>query len=346
MEAVVELDGSRGEGGGQILRSALTLSMLTGRPFRIHQIRARRDTPGLRPQHLEAVKAAQSVSSALVDGAAVGSSELSFHPSAVSAGDYDFRIPTAGSAPLVLHTVYLPLLLQPTGSNVSVSGGTHVTYSPCYDYLAEAWLPALRRIGGQIELELLGCGFYPRGGGAFKATLQPSPLQPLNWTQRGKLLRLTPISMVANLPDSIAERQAHRADKLLRQTGLKKVTRTPLLQQRKGGSPGTMLGIRAEWENASSFFFALGARGKPAETVAEEAVREFLSFHEVDDSPVDPHLADQLLLPLAFAEGVSQFATTEVTQHLLTNAEVIQRFLKRSIQVEGELGKPGSVTVS
>lgn len=345
MAEFVELDGASGEGGGQILRTSLTLSVLTGRPFCIRNIRARRSPPGLRPQHLVAVRAAERISAAYVDGAAVDSMELRFSPTQLQPGDYEFPIPTAGSAPLVLHTVYLPLLLQAEPSKATISGGTHVAFSPCYDYLVDCWLPALARLGAKMELQLLRCGFYPRGGGLMTAAIENSALSPIQWTSRGKLLRITPVSVVANLPVSIAERQAHRADKRLREKGLKKSLRNPIIEQRPAASPGTLLGLRCEWEYASGYFFALGQRGKPAEKVADEAVAGFIAFHNVEDCPVDPHLADQLLLPLAMTNGASEFRTSEVTQHLVTNAEVIKKFLDRSIVIDGDVGAPATVRV-
>lgn len=343
----VRLDGSEGEGGGQILRSSLALSILTGRPFEITQVRARREKPGLRPQHLEAVRAARKICGGEVEGDYGGSSRLVFIPGAVQAGDYEFVIPTAGSAPLVLHTVSLPLALQATPSSVVITGGTHLEHAPCYHYLAECWQPALGRLGLQIDLRLVRCGFYPRGGGKIEAEILPaSPANDFTWMERGAIRQITPISLVARLPVSIAERQAQQASQRLRATAWRKMLAEPVIEEHGAVGPGTMLGLRCEFATGQMFCFALGARGKRAETVADEAVDELLAYLAANDCPVDPHLADQLLLPAATHGRGSTYRTSQVTLHLLTNALVLRRFLERSITIDGDEGMPGTVTVA
>jgi RNA 3'-terminal phosphate cyclase (ATP) len=343
---LVELDGSEGEGGGQILRSALALSILTGKGFDMVRVRAGRPKPGLRPQHLEAVRAAVAVCSAQVEGDRVASQKLRFVPATPVAGNYSFAIATAGSTALVLHTIYLPLALQPAESRITIAGGTHVPFAPCVDYLAQAWLPAVERLGLNLAIDLERCGFYPAGGGRLNVIVRPpSPLRPVDWLERGPISEITPLSFVGRLPRSIAERQARRAIVRLNQAGLADLVAEPTIESRESAGPGTMLGLKVAFAGGQTFFYALGARGKPAETVADEAVDDLVRYLDSDDAPVDPHLADQLLLPLAATARVSRFKTSTVTNHLLTNARVIEQFLPVSIDVAGRLGRPAVVTV-
>lgn len=333
-----------GEGGGQILRSALTLSVLTQRPFSIHHLRAGRKPPGLRPQHLEAVRAAVKICSGQVQGDTPGSQELTFTPGIAKTGNYRFPIPTAGCAALVLHTVYLPLALLPEPSTVIVGGGTHVSHAPCYDYLLESWIPWLARLGIDIRCDLDRAGFYPRGGGELRARVAARRAVPLvpSWLQRAPIEQLAVVSVVSSLPRAIAERQARRAEQRLREKGWKSCLTESTVDERPAASPGTMLGIRCTWKDGQAFFWALGERGKPAEKVADEAVRELLDFLQ-SDAPVEGHLADQLLLPLALHPSPSKFRTARATQHLLTNAEVIRQFLDRAIMITGNLDQDALV---
>ncbi len=216
--AMIDIDGAKGEGGGQILRSALTtLALMTDRHFRIQNIRARRSKPGLRPQHLASVNAAASVGQAQVEGARLGSREIEFQPSSIHPGSYHFEIPTAGSTSLVLQTVFLPLSAADSPSEIEIIGGTHVPWSPCFHYLEANWLPAMRLQGFRADLALEIAGFYPQGGGRIRALIQPlkKRIAPLRRLQRGNLQRIRGLSTVSNLPESIAQRQQNRAVKKL-----------------------------------------------------------------------------------------------------------------------------------
>jgi len=340
---MVEIDGSFGEGGGQILRTALALSALTGTAVRVVNIRARRPKPGLMAQHLKAVEAAAAVSQARVTGASLGSRELCFEPTRVRGGDYRFAIGTAGSTALVLQTVFLPLCAAPMTSEVEIEGGTHVPWSPCFDYLAHQWQPFLRQMGLHLELELLRAGFYPRGGGRIRARVSPSaPRSALRLVQRGDLVRVYGVSAVARLGANIARRQRDRAVARLREHG------APVdfdIVHLPAPSPGTMLLVLGEFAaGGRCCYFSLGARGKPAERVADEAVEAFEAFLQTDGA-IDEHLVDQLLLPAAFAPGTSEFRTARVTAHLLTNLEVVRKFLAIRIAVDGERDQPGLVRV-
>jgi RNA 3'-terminal phosphate cyclase (ATP) len=339
----IRVDGTMGEGGGQVLRSALTLSLLTGRPLRLTRIRARRDPPGLAPQHRMAVQAAARVAGAVVKGDDIGSRVLEFVPGNVTPGGYEFDIGTAGSTSLVLQTVLLPLALAPGPSNVRLRGGTHVPWSPCFHFLDWHWRVMLGRLGLHFLLCMIQAGFYPPGGGVVQATIPGGArIGGLELRHRGRLLSIRGLSAAACLPMEIAERQ--RSQALQRLQGLD----CPVdiaVEQLPAPSPGTVLALLAQFEHGQACFSALGARGKRAERVADEAADELLRFL-ARDGAVDRWLADQLLLPLAVARTPSEFTTSAVTGHLLTNADVIRAFLPASIEIDGAAGEPGTVRVT
>ncbi len=340
---MIEIDGSLGEGGGQVLRSSLSLSLLTGKPFRLFNIRARRKPkPGLQPQHLASVRAAATIGSAKTVGASIGSSVLDFEPGAVVPGKYRFDIGTAGSTSLVLHTVYLPLAWQATGpSEVILTGGTHVMKSPCFHFLDITWRAYLERIGLKIRLDMKRPGFYPRGGGEVIACIQPcARINPLNLTKRPAITKASGFSAVAGLPDHIAKRQARRATERLKREGIA----AEIDEQEWEGGRSSVLGIVFEEAPVPTFFYGLGERGKPAEAVADDAADEAMAYAGTD-APVDPHSGDQLVLPLAFADGVSEYRVSAVSQHLLTNIQIVKKFVDRDISCAGEVGSPGIVRI-
>lgn len=343
----VDVDGSWGEGGGQILRTSLTLSLLTGRPVFIDKIRAGRPRPGLRPQHLAAVRAAVAVSGGRVEGAALGSGGLRFFPGKPSAGQYSFDIGTAGATSLVLQTIVPALTLAEGDSTVTVSGGTHVPWAPTFEYLARHWAAVTARLGLRVRVSLERVGFYPKGGGYVRAeVLGGGRPKPLVAGQRGALVGASGVSLVGNLPTSIAERQAKELDRGLRRLGLEDAYGQVGVEiaEPPAGGPGTAVYVEAVFTEGRAAFSALGKRGKPAEQVAREAVNELARFLKTD-AAFDYHLADQLLLPLALAEAESRFTTSAVSQHLLTNAQVISLFLGPVVQISGQVGEPGEVRV-
>lgn len=340
---VVEIDGSYGEGGGQILRSALSLSIITGTPFRLINIRAGREKPGLRPQHLTSVHAATAISDAEVDGAQVGSLALEFAPRAAKAGNYQFDVGTAGAVMLILQTLLPPLCRTSEESQIFLRGGTHVPFSPPFHFVAEVFLPMVARMGVQAEVNLLQAGWHPKGGGEVTATITPtSALQPLNLTERGTLRRVTVYALLSNLPDHIAQRERDTAANLLRDR--RDIPPRLEIQRLPSIGEGTMVALVAEFENTVVGFSAMGQIGKRAERVAEEAVRPFLKFLK-SDATVDSHLADQLLLYMALAEGHSRIVTNELTAHVRTNVWLIEKFLPVQFKVEGELGKQATIEV-
>ena len=343
------IDGSQGEGGGQVLRSSLALSVLTGTPIRIENIRARRAKPGLQPQHNMCVKAAGAISRAIFKGASVGSSTLVFEPEPVRSGPYHFIIGTAGATSLVLHTVYLPLALRgESPSEVVIEGGTHVPMSPCYHFLETTWASYLRTMGLDVTVEMIRPGFYPRGGGQIRAVIQPCrEVRPLQLTACPELDTATGFSAVAGeLPESIAKRQSRRLSERLKREGVESDIRIEAWESRnRFVSPGTVAAAMFPQAPVPPLFFAIGERGKPAEVVADNAADEAIRFR-ASRCPVDPHSADQVILPLAFAKGPSEFRTSEVTRHLTTHVAILKLFLNRDITIEGNEGEPGTVRIA
>lgn len=339
------LDGSHGEGGGQILRTALTLSLLTGRPFRIVRIRANRDRPGLRPQHLTALLAAAELGGARVSGASVGSRELSFQPAEYQARDLELDIGTAGATALVLQTLHLPLALRADGPvRVVLTGGTFNTKAPSWPFLATTWQAHLAALGAPVALSMPRAGFYPRGGGRLEAEIGPTALRPLTLDARGPLSRIVGAAGVARLAPGIAGRMRDRALERLAETGVEAALD---LIEWDAPSPGAAMYLTAEHAGAPpATFVGLGERGKPAERVADEAVDELLAHEAANQGAVDPHSADQLLIPLALAPGRSEYTVSAVTEHLRTNARTIRAFLDRAITIDEPAdGRPGRVVV-
>ncbi len=349
---MVVIDGSHGEGGGQILRTALTLAVLTEHPTRIEHIRAGRRNPGLRPQHLTAVRAAAAVCGAQVEGDELGSQTVSFVPAGPArAGQYAFDVAdaaeggSAGSIGLVLQTVLLPLALAAGESYLILKGGTHVAWAPSISYLEHVFLPTLGRMDPQVEIELVQWGFYPAGGGEAHVRIsgRPGSLNPLVLTERGPLERVWGIAAVTNLPSHIPQRMANHARNVLAETDAQIEARVEPRRLRSVG-PGAGIFLFAAYEHIRAGFTAYGRKGLPAERVAEAACEDLLTHHRVGQ-PVDPHLVDQLVLPMALAVGESHLVTSRVTQHLLTNVWVVRQFLDRTMIVEGAPGEPGSLAV-
>ena len=325
---LIQIDGSAGEGGGQILRTSLALSLVTGKPFRIEGIRAGRQKPGLMRQHLTAVNAAVEIGGAAVDGAEIGSQELVFNPGAVRAGEYRFAVGTAGSATLVLQTVLPALLVGDQPSILNLEGGTHNPLAPPFDFLEKTFLPVLRRMGVEIEATLLRPGFFPAGGGQMQIRITPSSkLAPIEMLERGDFVSRAARVIVAGLPDHIAERQVF---------GLKRSLGWPdetyfIERESDRFGPGNVLLAELSTATHTEVFSAFGQRGLRSEQVVDHLVNEVRNYL-THGGPVGEHLGDQILIPLALAGGGS-FRTGQLSRHARTNMEVITTFLGTNFEV-------------
>lgn len=338
--SLIEIDGSQGEGGGQVLRTALALSLATGQPFRMERIRARRARPGLMRQHLTCVRAAKTIGGARTRGDELGGTELSFAPSRLTPGDYRFAIGTAGSMPLVLQAVLPALLVAGGPSRLELEGGTHNHAAPPWDFLAHALVPALARMGPSVVPTLQRCGFYPAGGGKLAVEVRPSgALAPIEMLERGVVRRVHALVRIANLPSHIAVTER---DVLVERLAL--AAGDARIEECDAHGPGNAAMVFVESDSGTEVFTGFGQVGLPAARLAQEladGVRAFLDA----DVPVGRHLADQLLVPLALAGG-GRFRTSEVTSHTRTAADVVKRFLKTRITFTQEEGGHTLVEVS
>jgi len=336
----VEIDGSFGEGGGQILRTSLSLSCIRGQPFRLFNIRKNRKKPGLMPQHITCVNALSEISSASVNGNEIGSTELFFAPEKVRGGDFTFDIKTAGSISLVFQTLLPSLIFADRPSHISIRGGTHVPFSPAYHFISGVFLPMLNTIGIECSSFINRYGFYPRGGGDVRFTIHPvKKIHPVNLILRGKLMSLHGYSAVSRLPLSIAERQKQSLIKTL----------DPLIPDIQvfdapSDSAGTFVFLKSEYENTLAGFTSLGEKGKLAESVGEEAALRFRDFHH-SKACLDPHLSDQIVLYLSLSGEASSFTTSLISKHLQTNLWVIKKFMNTDYLIEGDINLEGRISI-
>jgi RNA 3'-terminal phosphate cyclase (ATP) len=335
---MITIDGARGEGGGQVLRTALALSLVTGRAVTIVNVRAARTQPGLRPQHLAAVQAAAAVGSAAVEGAEVGSRRIVFRPRTVRGGEYRFDIGTAGSTTLVAQAVLPPLLTAPASSRLTFEGGTHNAMAPPFDFFARAFLPLVERMGPRLDVAFERYGFYPVGGGRFTLRIRPVPrLAPLDLEDRGDVVRRHARAIVARLPVRIAERELA----VVQETLGWRPDECEVVEVERAASPGNAVTLDVASPRLTEVFSAIGARGVRAEAVAAQAAAAARD-HLASGVPVGPHLADQLLVPLALA-GAGAFVTRPLTRHATTNADVITAFL--DVELRTSAPRPGAVRV-
>ncbi|MFH0884317.1 MAG: RNA 3'-terminal phosphate cyclase [Candidatus Micrarchaeota archaeon] len=312
---MIEIDGSYGEGGGQIIRTSLTLSAITQKPVRITNIRANRPNPGLQPQHLMACRSVRNVCRGTLYGAEPGSRELSFEPGPIIGGKYEFDIGTAGSVTLVAQTL-LPILLGAgKDSELRITGGTHVMKSPGYDYFENVFIPAIRRFGADAECRMLKTGFYPRGGGVIEVKISPSQLHGnMLWPHEDETQVMIRLS---GLPPAIAVREK----KIFVQNGIERIR----VRQDESLSVGNAV---TAWRGCRGAY-TLGEKGKRAEIVTQEACDAL----KAEGKDVDMHLADQLLLYSVLAKGPTSYGTSVISEHLRTNAYVISRFLDRPVRL-------------
>ncbi len=337
----VELDGALGEGGGQILRTALSLSMVTGKSLHIVNIRAKRPKPGLLRQHLTAIHASQRICNAQVTGDTPASTELEFKPGKITPGSYSFAVGTAGSGTLVLQTILPPLLRAASESDIALEGGTHNAFAPPFDFLAESFLPVINGMGPCVTATLDRPGFYPAGGGRFNAHVTPcSVLKPFDIVDRGETLQRSAVIMTSGLPLSIAERERAVLHKRLNWP----MESLAIREVPSSIGPGNAVVVKVQSVGVTAVFTSFGEKGRGAEAVAESAcnqVRRYLSA----GAPIDEHLADQLLIPLALC-GAGRFRAQSLTQHAMTNMDVIARFLDLKFQIQRHADQTHTVAIS
>lgn len=333
---IIEIDGSEGEGGGQILRTSLALSMHTGTPFVLNNIRAKRAKPGLMRQHLTCVNAAAAISGAQVEGAALNSQTLSFTPGVVKAGDYEFNVGSAGSCTLVLHTVWPALLFTEGVSRLVLKGGTHNPMAPPFHFLDLSYAPLMRKLGAPVQLELKRHGFYPAGGGVIHAQISgaASTLAPFDLLERGAPRGSYAECLCASIPRSVARRELQELQRLLGWED--EQLRHGNARQDEG--PGNALMAILEFDAVIEVFTRLGERGVTSEQVAQSLVAEVRKFQSAPSAAVGPYLGDQWALPLALAVHqtgrAASYTCSLLTQHALTQFETIQRFLPVRITTE------------
>lgn len=343
---MIEIDGSVGEGGGQILRTSLALSMCTGQPFTLARIRARRAKPGLMRQHLTCVQAAAAVSGATVQGAAPGSTTLVFEPGAVKSGDYAFSVGTAGSCTLVLQTVWPALMLADAPSRLKLAGGTHNPMAPPFHFLERCYAPLLRRLGAGSELALRRLGFYPAGGGEIDVTIHPAAdtLRPFDLIERGDRVEAFAECLAPALPGAVARRELDALARALAWTP--EQLRVPVVRQNEG--PGNALMATLSHANVCELFTQFGEKGVSSEQVAQALAQEIRDY-ESSTAALGPHLADQWALPLALAVwrrgGEAVYTCTELTDHATTNFAMIERFLPVRFET-AQIDKGWRVSVS
>lgn len=339
---LIPVDGAHGEGGGQILRTALALSVATGQGFELTHIRVRRSRPGLRPQHLAAVRAAAMACGAKVGGVFEGSPDLRFEPGPIAAGDFRFEIATAGAATLVLQTVVPPLATAGAASRVAVTGGTHVPLSPSFDFLSRHWAAAVAGLGLRSAYSLLRAGFHPPGGGEIEARVEAwTRPAALRIEERGALIRLRGVSGEAHVKKDVAKRQRDAAQARLWEA--RRLEAEWDVVAVKAASPGSFLLLEAVFEKGRGAFGYLGERGVRAEQLGDRAARRMLRFLD-EEGATDPCLADQLVVPFALAGGGGMATTTEVTAHLETAVTTAGLFGVKA-RVIGRRGLPGAVEV-
>jgi RNA 3'-terminal phosphate cyclase (ATP) len=341
---MITIDGSFGEGGGQILRTSLALALVTGKPFRIEKIRAGRKNPGLLRQHLAAVNVAAEIGQAEVAGANIGSTQLTFTPGRIAHGEYHFAIGTAGSTTLVLQTVLPALLIaddQNQQTRLTLEGGTHNPFAPPFDFLVKAFIPLINRMGARIEAKLERYGFYPAGGGRIEIKINPlKKLERIQLNERGNILHRRATALLAHLPSKIAERELNVVHKKLswprEWLHVETTTNSP--------GPGNIVTLEIESEGLTEVFTGFGERHVAAEAVADQAVivtRRYLA----SDVAVGEYLADQLLIPMALAGGGS-FITLPPSRHTTTNIEILRKFLDIEIRAEQQNNRVWKIQIT
>lgn len=324
---MITIDGSEGEGGGQVLRYSAALSLLTGEPFTITNIRGGRAKPGLMRQHVTALEAACVIGGAECSGLAVGSHEISFRPGTITPGDYHFAVGTAGSTGLVLQTVLVPLMLAHAPSRLVIEGGTHAMAAPPFEFMQKTLMSVLERMGPKLSITLERHGFYPRGGGRIVVEITPAPLRAIECLQRGEFKSGKVEALVAGIPFDIAERELQAARKVLSEWPDEAFGPVHLPAE---CGPGNAVLIHAEFEHVSEVVSGFGKIGVPAERIGKTTARRMAGYLS-GGAFAGPYLQDQLLLPFAMAGG-GAFTSVKVSEHTRTAGKLIERFTGRTFR--------------
>ncbi|WP_209346863.1 RNA 3'-terminal phosphate cyclase [Pontixanthobacter sp. CEM42] len=322
---MITIDGSEGEGGGQVLRNSCALSLITGEAFTIDNIRGKRAKPGLMRQHLTSIQAACQISTSDCDGLEMRSSKITFRPGKVVPGEYSFAVGTAGSTGLVLQTILMPLIYADGPSRVTIEGGTHAAMAPPFDFLEKCYLPIIDRMGPTVSAKIVRHGFYPRGGGKIVIDIDPAPLRAIDCMDRGELISRSGMMKFAGIPFDIAERMI-------------KASRKTLTDWREGAfiyrdlpdseGPGMAILFEAEYENVTEVVAGFGKIGVKAERIGKSTAARIAGYIG-STAFAGPYLQDQLLLPFAIAGG-GKFTSVKISQHTLTAADIIERFTGRA----------------
>ena len=318
---MITIDGSAGEGGGQVLRYAAGLSLVTGEPFTISNIRGGRAKPGMMRQHVTAIEAAALVGNAEVSGLAVGSETLTFRPGVVTPGEYHFAVGTAGSTGMVLQALLAPLMLADAPSRIVIEGGTHASHAPPFEFTAQSLLPVIAKMGPRVTATMEQHGFYPRGGGRIVIEFDPAPFQPVDCTDRGKLLDHSAEAIVAGVPFDVAERELMAMAKVL--DDWPEHAFSPRQVAAEEG-PGNAVLATARFEHVTEVMSAFGKLGVPAEKIGKQAAKRMAGYL-ASGAFAGPYLQDQLLLPFALARD-GAFTTVKISEHTRTAVDLIQRF--------------------
>lgn len=338
---MITIDGSAGEGGGQVLRYAAALSLITGEPFTIEKIRGGRERPGMMRQHVTSIEAAAAIGNAEVSGLAVGSDQLTFRPGSVAPGEYHFAVGTAGSTGLVLQTILVPLMLADAPSRVVIEGGTHAMAAPPFEFITHTLLPVIAKMGPRVSAKLERHGFYPRGGGRIVVEFDPAPLQPVECVQRGAMISAKAEALVAGVPFDIADRELKSMRKVLSEWP-DDAFRPVQLPAEQG--PGNAVLLTAQFEHVTEIMSGFGELGVPAERIGKTAAKRMTGFL-ASGAFAGPYLQDQLLLPFAFARG-GVFTTVKISLHTRTAIDLIGRFTGVSLKVSAGEGKTHTVEVA
>ncbi len=337
------IDGSFGEGGGQILRTSIALSSILLKPIRVINIRAKRKPPGLRRQHMTAIKVLATLTNAEVKGVTMGSTVVEFMPKVRKGGNYSFDIGTAGSISLVLQAALPVMLFASDRVTLTIRGGTDVPWSPPIDYVRYVFAPILREMGAKVRIDVLRRGHYPRGGGIVRIEVEPvNYLEPLDKLDRGNVLFIEGLSHAVKLPQHVALRQEYAARDFLEKRGYRNVKiRIEAYDPRRDPhlGPGSGIVIWAKTEHSILGADALGAKGKPAEKVGLEAAEKLVNDLSTG-AALDTHMGDMIIPFLAVAKGVSEITAAKLTMHAYTNIEVVKKFINTEVSLKGDLNKP------